>query len=221
MTRSAPKPAGLPLTTDWRGRLTRLMAGDRAQEDRIPYQDLNPGNAYSALTQERRVEKMKRAAVLVPVIDHEDEPTILFTVRSSDMPSHAGQISFPGGGVHPEDQSLVETALRETEEEVGIPRASVEVLGEMGVHYGGMAYAVTPVVGIVPSATSFLACEREVDEIFEVPLSFLLNTDNHIIEERTWRAETYRMYAMPYERWHIWGLTAGMVYTLMTLLNET
>lgn len=202
----------------WSERLARAVSLPEAEAVCTPYKDLNLGHDHTALNK-ADPEIVKTAAVLMPIVNRHSGPTMLFTVRSQNMPSHPGQISFPGGRVHEDDDNRIDTALREAEEEVGILRTQVTVLGALGVHFGGMGFAVTPVVGLVSEATVFTACDREVAEIFEVPLAWLLDPANHIIEERHWQSSTYRMYAMPYERWHIWGLTAGMVKTLATLVE--
>lgn len=139
---------------------------------------------------------------------------MLLTVRSSDMPSHAGQISFPGGKAHPEDQDRIATALREANEEVNISPSFVQVVGTLGVHEGGLGFAVTPVVGIVDPAAPIRACPREVAEIFETPLSWLADLANHKVEDREHEGIKYKMFAAPYGRFHIWGLTAGILRTL-------
>jgi len=135
------------------------------------------------------------------------------------MPSHAGQISLPGGTPKPEDHDHVATALRESEEEVGLPNAAIDVLGVMGPHYGGLGYVVTPVVGVVTGSAKVDACPREVSEVFEVPLEEILDPASHIVQKHEFRDVPYNMFAVPLidtdgrER-NIWGLTAGILKTL-------
>ncbi|MEL7490027.1 MAG: CoA pyrophosphatase [Pseudomonadota bacterium] len=203
----------------WRARIEANLARASAQRIRALFSEINPHLVGEKLFESRWSDIRKDAAVLVPIIAR-PEPTVMLTVRSSDMPSHAGQISFPGGRVHKEDTTRVETALREAEEEVAIPRGAVDVIGALGVHKGGLGFSVTPVVGVVPPETPFEPCPREVAEIFEVPLSFIANLDNHITEEREHKGVRYNMFAAPYGDYHIWGLTAGILRTLAETLQD-
>lgn len=202
----------------WRSRLAAGMADDVARHDRVLFQELNPHLEFPPILKEKP-KRMRDAAVLIPVIDRAEEPTVLFTQRSPDLPSHAGQISFPGGRVEDGDENMIATALREAHEEVGIPEHRVEIVGEMGVHFGGQGYAVTPVVGIVHPSTSFMPCPNEVHDIFEVPLAFIADEANHIIEQRSFGGTDYRMFAVPWGKWHIWGLTAGILHTFMQVMK--
>ncbi|MEL7488847.1 MAG: CoA pyrophosphatase [Pseudomonadota bacterium] len=204
---------------DWRARIEANLGRASAQRIRALFNEINPHLVGDDLFESRWSDIRKDAAVLVPIVAR-PEPSVLLTVRSTDMPSHAGQISFPGGRVHPEDENRIVTALRETEEEVGVPRAMVDVVGALGVHQGGLGYSVTPVVGIVSPDAPREACPREVAEIFEVPLSFVADLGNHGTEQRTHKGVTYNMFAAPYDRFHIWGLTAGILRTLAETLQD-
>jgi len=155
------------------------------------------------------------AAVLVPLVRREPGITVLLTQRTDDMPSHAGQIAFPGGRPHPDDADAIATALRETEEEVGLARHFVEVIGPVDRYRTGTGYEITPVVGIVSPGFTTRADPREVADVFEVPLAFLLDPSHH--RRHTLVAEGVRRdwFSMPYqdgavERF-IWGATAGML----------
>lgn len=210
------------LAFDWRRRIAANLAGARAQRIRALFSEINPGLVGDKLFEERWSDIRKDAAVLVPIIDRDSGPSVLLTVRSADMPSHAGQISFPGGRVAPGDRDAVAAALRETEEEVGIAGSHVEVLGALGIHQGGLGYSVTPVVGVVDRRAAVKPDPREVAEIFEVPLAFFADLRNHGTEQREYRGVTYNMFAAPFGRYHIWGLTAGILRTLAeTLQDET
>lgn len=202
----------------WRRKLAAGLADDGAQADRVLFKELNPHLDYPPVLT-KKPASLRDAAVLIPIIDRTAGPTVLFTLRSPDLPSHAGQISFPGGRVEEGDENRVSTALRETQEEVGIPPERVEIAGELGVHYGGQGYAVTPVIGIIHPSAKFDPHPAEVHDIFEVPLGFLADEANHIVETRSFAGEEYRMFAVPYKDWHIWGLTAGIVHTLMQVLT--
>ncbi len=208
------------IVTDWRNRIERNIAMMSAKRVRALFAEINPQLVGDARFESRWTTKRQEAAVLVPIINRPDGPTVLLTVRSSDMPSHAGQISFPGGRAHPEDRDRVETALREANEEVNIPPSAVDVIGELGVHEGGLGFAVTPVVGIVDPGAPIRACPREVAEIFETPLAWLADLSNHRLEDREHQGVTYRMFAAPFGRFHIWGLTAGILRSLAETLQD-
>ena len=206
--------------------LVRLRAAPGRQaalSDRKLFEALNPEMSHAPIL-DSPPERYRPASVLIPVIDR-PEPTVLFTVRTPTMPSHAGQISFPGGGPKDGDDGPVGTALRETHEEVGIAASHVEVLGSLGIHYGGLGYAVTPVIGLVHVDAELNACPREVAEVFEVPLEHLARREAHVVEQRTFSGTDYAMYAVPSvdtdgrDR-HVWGLTAGILETFCRALND-
>ncbi|PUA20834.1 CoA pyrophosphatase [Glaciimonas sp. PCH181] len=160
------------------------------------------------------------AAVLIPFIMHATGPTLLFTQRTAHLTDHAGQVSFPGGRTELTDASPIETALREAEEEIGLPRSEVEVIGTLPEYFTGTGYRVTPVAGLIRPPATLRADPNEVAEIFEVPLIFLMNGLNHQL--RTFDLpDGYRrtFYAMPYERFFIWGATAAMLRNLFHLLR--
>lgn len=204
---------------EWRQRIETNISRMTAQRARALFSEINPHLVGDARFESRWTRTRQEAAVLVPIINRPEGPTVLLTVRSSDMPSHAGQISFPGGKAHPEDRDRVETALREAREEVNIPASAVEVIGALGIHEGGLGFAVTPVVGIVDPSAPIRACPREVAEIFETPLSWLADLSNHTLEDREHQGVSYRMFAAPYGRFHIWGLTAGILRSLAETLQ--
>ncbi|MBY0320156.1 MAG: CoA pyrophosphatase [Reyranella sp.] len=160
------------------------------------------------------------AAVLVPLVRRESGITVLLTQRTEDMPSHAGQIAFPGGRKQAEDADAKDTALRETEEEVGISRNFVQVVGEVDHYRTGTGYEIAPVVGIVTPGFTIHADPREVADVFEVPLSHFLDAQNHRIDSRVWQGRERRYYAMPYGDRYIWGATAGMLKNLHFVLTN-
>lgn len=207
----------MPTLSPGAERLTAACATVAAGTDRRLFEELNPDLPHAPIMKEPPT-RPRPASVLIPVLAREDEPSVLFTVRAPTMPSHAGEISFPGGGPKDGDTDEISTALREAYEEVGLPPSAVEVAGRFGIHYGGMGYAVTPVVGFVAEPPAFAPCTREVDEVFEVPLAHFLDLDNHGIFVRTFRGADFRMFRVPYKDDHqdrnIWGLTAGILQTL-------
>lgn len=152
----------------------------------------------------------RQAAVLFPVVARE-RLTVLLTERSADLPSHAGQIAFPGGKVEPHDLSERDTALRETEEEIGLSRDWIEPLGYLDNYRTGTNFNIVPLVAVVTPGFELDIDTREVAKVFEVPLDFLLDPANHQLHQREWRGRLRTYYAMPYGDHYIWGATAGMI----------
>lgn len=206
---------------DWRKRIEDNLDRASAQRVRALFSEINPHLVGDKLFESRWSDIRKDASVLVPIIPRAEGHSVLLTVRSHDMPSHAGQISFPGGKAHPEDENSVATALREAHEEVNIEPGAVDVIGSLGIHKGGLGFSVTPVVGVVDPRTDIKPCPREVAEVFEVPLAFVADLSNHVTEQREHKGVTYNMFAAPYDRFHIWGLTAGILRTLAETLQES
>jgi 8-oxo-dGTP pyrophosphatase MutT (NUDIX family) len=166
-----------------------------------------------------RGNELTPAAVLIPLIMHENELKILLTQRTAHLHDHPGQISFPGGRSDPQDSSAIDTALREAEEEIGLPSNRVEVLGSLPHYLTITGYQVTPVVSLVDAGHTYEPDEFEVADIFEVPMAYLMNPHHH--EQRMWESpQGYRrFYAMPYENKFIWGATAGMLRNLYHFLK--
>ena len=158
------------------------------------------------------------AAVLVPLVNRPEGTTILLTQRTAHLNKHAGQISFPGGRVDPDDLDRIDTALRETAEEIGLPRDRVETLGVLPDFDIATGFRVTPVVGWVEPPFDLAPDPFEVADIFEVPLHFLLDRANYQRHEDVRDGRRRHYYAVPYETRHIWGATAGMLYCLRHLL---
>jgi 8-oxo-dGTP pyrophosphatase MutT (NUDIX family) len=168
-----------------------------------------------------------QAAVLVPIVMRGPQaslPTVLLTRRAAHMKTHSGQIAFPGGKVDPEDANMQATALREAEEEVGLSARHVQVIGELPVYITGTSFWVTPVIGLVSPDLELRLNADEVDDVFEVPLSFLMNPANHRRHAFEWQGARRQWFSMPYEEHRtasngevqavehfIWGATAGML----------
>jgi 8-oxo-dGTP pyrophosphatase MutT (NUDIX family) len=168
-----------------------------------------------------RFPDLRRAAVLVPIVQRPAGLTVLLTQRTEHLTNHAGQVSFPGGRAEEDDSSPIETALRETEEEIGLTRRHVEIIGVLPDHVTASAYIVTPVVGLVTPPFDLTAESNEVADIFEVPLTFLMDGMNHqrMSFDLPDGGGRRSFYAMPYERFFIWGATAGMLRNLFHLLR--
>jgi 8-oxo-dGTP pyrophosphatase MutT (NUDIX family) len=158
------------------------------------------------------------AAVLIALLDRPGGPSVLLTQRTAHLNDHAGQISFPGGRAEPGDPDATCTALREAEEEVGLARSLVDVLGCLPAYTTGSGFLVTPVVGWVVPPVTFTPDPYEVAEVFEVPFAFLMDSGNHRIETARFRGREYRYYAMPYRGRYIWGATAGMLVSMQRVL---
>ncbi len=159
------------------------------------------------------------AAVLFPIVLRGAGQTVLLTQRSAHLRDHAGQISFPGGRVEERDASPVQTALRETEEEIGLARERVEVLGFLPEYRTGTGFRVTPVVALVTPPFQLTLDPFEVAEAFEVPLAFLLDPANHKRHSLHYRGALRHFFAMPYGDYFIWGATAGMIRSLTERLG--
>lgn len=158
--------------------------------------------------------QLKPAAVLIPILPQKSGATILLTKRTETLSSHAGQIAFPGGRADLEDGTVFSTALREAREEIGLISDRVHLLGKMNPYKTGSGYDITPVIGLVQMPVDLVASPDEVHEIFEVPLSFLMNAANFQKLEREWKGAIRQTYAIPYKTHYIWGVTAGILKTL-------
>lgn len=159
------------------------------------------------------------AAVLFPIVLRDGGKTVLLTQRTAHLRDHAGQISFPGGRVEADDASPIHTALRETEEEIGLARERIEILGFLPEYRTGTGFRVTPVVGLVTPPFDLALDPFEVAEAFEVPLDFLLDPDNHKEHALHYRGALRHFFAMPYGDHFIWGATAGMIRSLTARLG--
>lgn len=167
----------------------------------------------------RPAPPLKPAAVLVPLVEHGAGFTVLLTQRSPDLRAHAGQISFPGGRIDPEDSSPEDAALREAHEEIGMPRESAELIGRLDTYEVRTGFAVTPVVGLIRPGFDVVPERGEVADVFEVPLSFVLNPENHERHSRLIRGKRRYFYVLPFEERYIWGATAGMLVNLYEVLT--
>ena len=149
------------------------------------------------------------AAVLVAVTERE-RPGFLFIHRPSNMRAHPGQVAFPGGKIDG-TESAVEAALREAWEELGIRERDVTIIGESDVYHSGSGYAITPVLAVVQPGFELVPNPAEVEKVFDVPLSFLMDPRNHERGSGVWLGDERHYYRMPYEGHNIWGITAGIV----------
>ena len=160
------------------------------------------------------------ASVLMPIVARGETLTMLFTQRTVHLKEHSGQVSFPGGRAESADPTPEATALRETREEIGLDPRHVELLGRLPEYRTRTGFRITPVVGVVTPPFDLRADEREVAEIFEVPLAFLLDPANHQRQSREWQGELRWYFAMNFDRYIIWGATAGMLVNLSRYLSQ-
>src|SRR5690348_13358094 len=199
-----------------RRRLGHAIAGLRSSDPSVAAavrgdHSLVPGGAPPAVA-------LTPAAVLVPLVVRPEGLSVLLTQRTAHLAAHAGQISFPGGSVEPEDADSIAAALRETEEEVGLPRDYVEVIGRLDTYITSTGFEVTPVVGLVRAPYPSKLDPFEVVEIFEVPLDFIVDPVNHERHSREFKGRMRSFYVVPYRNRYIWGATAGMLVNLAEVL---
>ena len=188
------------------------------------------GDPFAALARERPAEEIEmlramlpaefaRAAVLVPLVERPGGCTVLLTERAGHLKHHAGQVSFPGGRIEPTDPGPWEAALREAEEEIGLPRDHVTHAGWLGDHIVVSGYVVTPAVGFVRPGFELALDRTEVESVFEVPLDYALDASNYVARERTFAGRTFRGHDLPYQGRNIWGATAVMLGSLRRALG--
>jgi 8-oxo-dGTP pyrophosphatase MutT (NUDIX family) len=160
------------------------------------------------------------AAVLVPLVQRDEGMTVLLTQRTAHLAHHAGQISFPGGRIEAIDSDPIAAALRETEEEIGLPSDAIDVLGQLDDYVTGTGFKVIPVVGLIQPPFTLVPDSFEVEDIFEIPLAFVLDPDNHKRHSRVIpTGETRYFHAIPFGERYIWGATAAMLVNLYETLS--
>jgi 8-oxo-dGTP pyrophosphatase MutT (NUDIX family) len=159
------------------------------------------------------------AAVLIPIVAHPRQLTVVFTQRTTHLKSHAGQVSFPGGRAEPGDASAEFTALREAGEEIGLAAERVEIVARLPDYRTRTGYRVTPVIGVVTPPLELAPDPREVESVFEVPLGFLLDPQNRQRRTRQFQGKEVGYYVFEYQERVIWGATAGMLVNLYRMLE--
>jgi 8-oxo-dGTP pyrophosphatase MutT (NUDIX family) len=162
----------------------------------------------------------KPAAVLIPIVDRSEGPTVLFTQRSGALRSHSGQIAFPGGRIDPGDDGPLGAALREAEEEIGLARRFVAPIGYLDLYLTTSGYRIVPVVAQIEPGFTLALNKDEVEDTFECPLDFLMAEANHRRESREWRGAMRSYYAMPFGERYIWGVTAGILRSLFERIHR-
>ena len=163
---------------------------------------------------------LRAAAVLVPIVPRDEGMMVLLTLRSHELPTHAGQIAFPGGKIDADDASPLAAALRETYEETGIEQRFISPTGYLDSYETGTGFTIVPIVGVLSHGFDLVPEPGEVSDIFEVPLKFLMNPANHMRRKTLWKGRMHEYSAMPYKDRYIWGATAGMLLDLYRKMSR-
>jgi len=174
--------------------------------------DLNPGFSLNP--------QLRRAAVLVGLVQRPQGLCVLLTQRTNHLEHHPGQICFPGGQVEKSDQDATATALRETTEEIGLSESHIRIVGDLDTYITRTGFTIAPVVGLIQPPLNLCLDAFEVEDVFEMPLSFLLNAENHCKQQREFQGQMLSFYAMPYGDYYIWGATAGILMNLYQVLTD-
>lgn len=167
------------------------------------------------------VKRTRPAAVMILLVRHSDSYTVIFTQRTDALPHHAGQVSFPGGKMEKKDKTIFDTALRETEEEIGISPKDIEVLGRLDTYITRSGFEIIPVVGMITPPVKILPDPNEVKAVFEVPLNKLVGTGIFRRARGEFKGRMYEFLAFEHEDWTIWGATAAMLKNLIEHLEDT
>lgn len=188
-----------------------------------------PGNPEPILHPDDNIETivadstspLRKASVLIPITRHlpDKDSSIVLTVRSENLHNHAGQVSLPGGEQEAGDINATATALRESEEEIGLPREKVEVIGQLGDISLSSGFQITPVVGIIEPGLNFTPCPIEVSEIFQAPLSLIMDTRAYKSYSMTYNNQQREMLELQFGEFRIWGATAAILYHLARLVS--
>jgi 8-oxo-dGTP pyrophosphatase MutT (NUDIX family) len=200
---------GVRRSADSAAGLATLLPDNRSRGDH----DLNP-DLYTP------AENLTPAAVLVPIVERAEGLTVLLTRRTDHLYDHAGQISFPGGRVDPGDAGPDFTALRETEEEIGVARRHIRLVGQLDTYVTRTGFEISPMVGLIRPPFDVKPDEFEVAEVFEVPLGFILDPGSRQRHSRVFRGTERHFYVFPFGDYYIWGATAGMLVNLAEVLGD-
>lgn len=198
---------------------SRFSVGEfrrRAEREQAPHGDTDYGD--HGLNPDLREmilgNRLRDAAVMIAAVERPEGASLILTKRTEKLRSHSGQIAFPGGRIDPGDPTPEFAAIRETEEEIGIGAETIEIVGRMPDYISGSGYRISPVLGVAKPDFVLTLNADEVDDAFEVPLSFLMNPANHTRGSRVWQNRERFFYDMPFGERRIWGVTAGIIRTL-------
>jgi 8-oxo-dGTP pyrophosphatase MutT (NUDIX family) len=165
-------------------------------------------------------DNLRLAAVLVPLVEHTDEPSILLTRRADHLEKHSGQVAFPGGKVEDDDDTPIAAALREAEEEIGLDRSYVEIAGVLDTYQTGTGFLILPVVGFVRPGFTLAPDANEVADVFEVPAHIALSAASYKTDQGEWQGRMWDFYSMDYQGYNIWGATAGVLMHMSRRIAE-
>ena len=169
---------------------------------------------------EEMTKDLRLAAVLVPLVEHADEPSILLPRRADHLEKHSGQVAFPGGKVEDNDATPIAAALRETEEEIGLDASHIEIAGVLDTYQTGTGFLILPVVGFVKPGFTLTPDKNEVADVFEVPAHIALSKQNWKTDSGEWKGRMWNFYSMDYQGYNIWGATAGMLMHMSRRIAE-
>jgi 8-oxo-dGTP pyrophosphatase MutT (NUDIX family) len=172
-----------------------------------------------SLHQYRHHTPLKPAAVLIALIEENHQLSVVFTKRAAHLKHHPGQISFPGGKVEDFDKNFIATAIREAEEEIGLNSHEINIIGQLNPYETISGYVVTPVIAFISKQQDYVIDKNEVDEIFQVPLQYFLNFDNHYAIKIERHRKPFSIHFMPFDHHNIWGATAVMLKDLAIHLS--
>ncbi len=198
-----------------------LLAYFSRNKNDSPDPIFHPDNSVNKMM-DQRPTALRKASVLIPITRHKPgrASEIVLTVRSANLKSHPGQISLPGGSEDSADSDVVATALRESEEEIGLAQSNVEVIGRLGDMALPSGFQITPIVGLIEPGLEFVPCPIEVAEIFHAPLSLLMNPGSYNSTSMTYDNQSRKVLELQFERFRIWGATAAILYHLAQMIEE-
>ncbi|WP_448211158.1 CoA pyrophosphatase [Colwellia sp. MEBiC06753] len=182
-------------------------------------QKFNLNQLAGSLHSFRYHDKLKEAAVLVPLIEQQGELAVIFTRRASHLKHHGGQISFPGGKVEPNDKSLIDTALRESNEEIGLLGQDIDIIGQLKPYQTITGFNITPIIGLLNTEPHFAIDQNEVAEVFTVPLQHFIQGNSHTHVAMYHKGKKHKVHFFPYQKYNIWGATAAMLADLVAHLR--
>jgi 8-oxo-dGTP pyrophosphatase MutT (NUDIX family) len=199
-----------------------LVAHFSRNKSATPDPIMHPDRSVNRMMQERSTP-LRKASVLIPITRHQmgRASEIVLTVRSENLSSHAGQVSLPGGSEEELDEDVVATALRESEEEIGLAQNNVEVIGRLGDMALPSGFQITPIVGLIDPGLEFVPCPIEVAEIFHAPLSLLMNPEAYKSTAMTYDNQSRNVLEVQFERFKIWGATAAILYHLAQTIDRS
>ena len=202
-------------------RLLRAVSFDLRETDQLSENSKEDARQLQKGWRDFSVGNTTPAAVLVPVVNNESQAQIVLTLRSEQLSSHKGQVAFPGGKIDPTDKTASAAAVRETCEEIGIPSHQINVLGKLPLYETGTGFTITPIVASLSPPYVFKREENEVEEIFQVPLSHIVNLAHYHKQSIYWQGVERHFWVLDYKDYFIWGATAAILNDLAKRLNNS